>query len=153
MNPLGLTLTSFTYGASPKVIAYPIGNNRYCVLPTKIDVKMGYPLFEILIDSRYRRGSCQYNVILDHENEHVDLHLQALERFRPWLESQILNEASRIKPIIVRSPDKAVRHFSSILTGRIKLATKKLSNAAARENAEIDTVQSYKEIQAQCQKW
>ncbi|MGY9015102.1 MAG: hypothetical protein ACKVG9_07405 [Rhodospirillales bacterium] len=151
--PLGLTLTSFTYEVSPRVVAYPMKNGKYCALPTKIDIKMGYPSFEILIDSRYRRGTCQYNAIRDHENEHVDLYLEALNRFTPWLESRILNEASLIKHIIVTYPDRAARHFTAVLMSKIKTAAKKLSNAAARENARIDTLQSYRTIQAQCTKW
>jgi hypothetical protein len=151
--PLGLTLTSFTYQVSPSVVAYPMTNGRHCVVPTKIDVEMGYPLFEILIDNRYRRGTCQYNAILDHENEHVDLFLDVLKRFTPWLESRILTEAGRIKPIIVTSPNRAARHFTTILMSKIKSAAKKLSTATARENARIDTLENYRIIQAQCNKW
>jgi hypothetical protein len=151
--PLGLTLTLFTYEVSPKVVAYPITKDKYCALPTKIDIKMGYPSFEILIDSRYRPGTCQYNAIRDHENEHVNLYLEALNHFTPWLETRILTEARRIKPIVVTSPDRAAQYFTNVLMSKIKSFANKLSNAATRQNELIDTVESYRAIQAQCNKW
>lgn len=151
--PLGLTLTTFSYEVSPKVIAYPMKGRRYCAMPTEIRIKMGYPKFEILIDRRYRRGTCQFNAIRDHENEHVDLYLDTLDRMTPWLESRILGEVNRIKPIIETSPDRAAKYFTLILMKTIGAVAKKLSTKAARANARIDTAQSYQLIQSQCARW
>ena len=151
--PLGLTLTTFSYEVSPKVIAYPMKGGRYCAIPTEIRIKMGYPKFEILIDRRYRRGTCQFNAIRDHENEHVDLYLDTLDRMTPWLESRILGQVQRIKPITETSPDRAAEYFTRILMKTIGAAAKKLSTKAARANARIDTVQSYQLIQSQCARW
>ena len=151
--PLGVTLTTFSYEVSPKVMAYPMKGGRYCAVPTEIRIKMGYPKFEILIDRRYRRGTCQFNAIRDHENEHVDLYLDTLDRMTPWLESRILGEVNRIKPITETSPDRAAKYFTRILMNTIGAAAKKLSTKAARANARIDTAQSYKLIQSQCARW
>lgn len=152
-QPLGLTVTTFSYRVAPKVVGYPMKGGRYCALPTEINIKMGYPTFEVLIDRRYRHGTCQFNAILDHENEHVDLYLHTLDRMTPWLESQILGEIDRIKPLIVTSIDRAAQHFTQLLMRKIKAAAAKLSRAAARANARIDTDESYRTTQAQCRKW
>jgi len=44
---------------------------KYCVWAESVDIDFSFKRMDVYISSQYPAGSCEYNVILKHENQHV----------------------------------------------------------------------------------
>jgi len=151
--PLGLTLAEFQFDMAVTVTIQPLPRGRYCAVPSAVKVTMGYPQFTIYVDRRYPRGGCEYNAILDHENEHVDLFQEHAERHIPWFRERLLREVRRLQPVFVSSPGRAADLVQRRLASRLAPDLGKFNRLAETANARIDTARNYVRIQAQCRRW
>ena len=81
--PLGLTQAEMRIDMRLGVRVVPISANRFCAVPESVEVTAGFPTFVIYIDRKYHRGGCAWRAILDHEDEHVAIYRETLERYAP----------------------------------------------------------------------
>ena len=51
----------------------------FCVALKNIDATIGYSDFMVQIDIFYQKDSCEYNAILQHEDEHIRAYLSVIE--------------------------------------------------------------------------
>lgn len=151
--PLGLTQAELRIDMRLGVRVVPVSANRFCAAPVKVEVTAGFTTFVIYIDRKYRRGGCAYRAILDHEEEHVAVYRDTLRRYAPWIEERLALEVRRLRPVTVGSRERAAERVKKLLMGKLRPLVKKMETAAELANAEIDTVTSYRAIQAKCRKW
>jgi hypothetical protein len=150
---LGLTLTDFKYSIKTSVRLVPIKGGRYCAEPVTYDLSIGYSDFLVYIDRKYRRGSCEFRAILNHENAHVALYRGYLTRYLPTIRRLARNAAGGVRPVVVSTPDLGAKYIQDRVQRRIVPLIKKLNKEADASNARIDTPQSYRNIQMLCDKW
>ncbi len=151
--PLGLTQAEMRIDMRLGVRVVPVSGRRFCAVPKSVEVTAGFPTFVIYIDHKYRRGSCAYRAILDHEDEHVAIYRGTLERYAPWIKARLSLEALRLRPVHVGSQARAAERVKKLLMGKLRPLVKKMETAAELANAEIDSVISYRAIHAKCRKW
>ncbi len=150
---LGLTLTDFKYSIKTSVRLLPIKGGRYCAEPVSYDLSIGYADFLVYIDRKYRRGSCEFRAILNHEDAHVALYRAYLTRYLPKIERQAREAAARVRPVVVSTPDLGAKYIQNQVQRRIEPLIKKLNREADDSNARIDTPKSYRNIQLLCDNW
>ena len=81
-------------------------NSKYfCVYLESVDATVGFEDFEITIDEKYEKGSCEYNAVLEHENQHIKDSKKALDKVFPEIEDALKNVADSIMPIYVEDVD------------------------------------------------
>ncbi len=151
--PMGLTLAEFQMTLSLRVTIQPLGRNRYCAFPSVVTVDMGYPDFIIYIDRRYRRGTCENDTIARHEKTHVAIYRDALNEYTPWVERRFQQALRRLRPVFLRSPDRAGEIVRERVRRKLEPLLRKMHRAAGRANGEIDTPGQYDSIQKQCGNW
>lgn len=74
----------------------------FCVALKNIDVLFGYSNFLVQIDISYKPNTCPYNVILQHEDEHIRAYLSVIEDNQDLLKKSIKSAADSVVPIFVR---------------------------------------------------
>ncbi|MHA1599117.1 MAG: hypothetical protein ACTSV1_10380 [Alphaproteobacteria bacterium] len=153
LNPLGLTLTDFRFNIKTTVRLQPLAGGRHCATPESFDLNIGYSDFIIYIDRRYKRGSCEYRAIREHENTHVSLYRAYLARHMPELRRQAEATARRIKPTHVNRPDAGATYIQNQMQSRIKPIIDRIGREADAANAKIDTPRSYRDVQLLCDNW
>jgi translation elongation factor EF-G len=79
--------------------------NGYCVQLNSLSATLGYTGFQINIRKSYTPDSCEYKVILDHENEHVSAYIKALDNESENIKKAIHLAADSIIPVFVPSLD------------------------------------------------
>ncbi|MGD9508119.1 MAG: hypothetical protein AB7X49_06155, partial [Geminicoccaceae bacterium] len=84
----GLTLDRVEAQASVSVAKIGSGSDR-CVAVAGIEAEVTDRELTVLIDRKYRPGSCEYQAILDHEQEHVRINADALEDLGARLELRL----------------------------------------------------------------
>lgn len=75
----------------------------FCVALKNIDVKMGYSDFLVQIDISHKPGSCSYNAILQHEDEHIRAYLSVIEDNMNLFQKSIQSAAQSIVPVFVKN--------------------------------------------------
>lgn len=73
----------------------------FCVALKNIDVLFGYSNFLVQIDISYKPNTCPYNVILQHEDEHIRAYLSVIEDNQDLLKKSIKSAADSVVPIFV----------------------------------------------------
>ncbi len=151
--PMGLTLAEFQMTLTLRVTIQPLGGNRYCAFPSVVTVDMGYPDFIIYIDRRYRRDTCENDIIRRHEKTHIGIYRDALKEYSPWIENRFQQVLRRFRPVFLRSPGKAGDMVRDRVRRKLDPLLRKMHRAVSRANAKIDTPGQYDLIQKQCGNW
>jgi len=151
--PLGLTLSELRMEMRITTRAVQTGPGRYCSVPDQVEIRLGYPEFTIYVDRRYIRGSCEYRAISDHEDQHVKIYRDQLDRHVSWVRERMGRAIGRLQPNITASPDQGAEQIKRQLNVKLTALLQRLQNASQTENGEIDSPGSYRRVQSRCRNW
>jgi len=150
---LGLTLTEFRYAIKTAAMMIPVKGGGYCAQPVSYDLSVGFSDFQVHIDRKYKRGSCEFAAIRDHEITHVTLFRSNLSRYLPLIKRQARAAATAVKSVAVNDPDSGAQNLQDQMQRRMGPLIKKLNRDANTANARIDTAKSYRNVQMLCDNW
>ncbi|NQU56216.1 MAG: hypothetical protein HQ513_03200 [Rhodospirillales bacterium] len=150
---LGLTLTEFRYSIKTSAMLMPLSGGGYCAQPVSYDLTIGFSDFQVHIDRQYRRGSCEFAAIRDHELSHVALFRSNLSRYLPMIKAKARASAIAVKPVAVGDPDSGAKRLQDQMQRRINPLITKLNRDADTSNARIDTPNSYRNVHMLCDNW
>jgi len=132
------------------------GSRVYQVWTTQINVGFSYNRMDVYISSQYGQGSCPFKAIFDHENQHVAINTQALQKYAGIMKQALENYQgfpTKDHPWKVGSVSKARSVLKKNLLGILNPIFHKFAEEVIRENAKIDTPENYKRTQALCRDW
>ncbi len=152
-KPIGLTLTELKFRMNISVSTISRSDDRYCATVAGVKATLGYEKITVHVDKRYRRGSCQYRSVLQHEKEHLSIFRGVLDRYAPKVERRLTQAATGLRPITAGSPQQAANKLQNALQRRMEPLFKEMNRTLDRENDTIDTAANYKREQARCRKW
>lgn len=115
----------------------------YCVALKNVDAVIGYNDFTVSIDIRHKPGTCTYDAILDHEDEHIRAYLSVIDDNRKNLHDAVAAAAASIMPIFVRDTadmDSAVSKMNMELSNHpdLILAHQQIRAAQEIRNRRVD---------------
>ncbi len=133
----------------------PISGNLYCLNLERIKATL-YAKPKVHIAKNFRRGTCEYNAVLRHEEKHVAAlkrtHSQYLPGYRkhlrltsmkvPVLPPMTLAEANEKKNILIKRIGEDLRSYLEII----------MKDVADRQ-AEIDSSEEYQSVWNKCDRW
>lgn len=156
-HTLGLTASELTISAQPKP-KVEVQGNQFCITLESLSFKMGYEKngLKVYIDKKYKPGSCEYEVIREHENYHVAVAQQAMLFFKPDIEDKIYEIVSNLKPQITTDKKEietiVQKQYEQIMEQLTPLLAH-INQTIAKKNAQIDTPESYEKTKALCNNW
>ncbi|MBX7200300.1 MAG: hypothetical protein K1X51_13100 [Rhodospirillaceae bacterium] len=125
----------------------------FCVYLDRVEADFGWDRMEVYVASEYKPGSCEYRMVLDHENQHVGINQQALRdsapRVRAALEAILRDQA----PVYVASPDGAADRALTAIHGRMNGSLDAFQRIIAERNGVIDTDSNYEAVSQMCEGW
>jgi len=122
-------------------------------VPETLDIRLSYPNFTVYIDRRYRRETCEYRAICDHEDQHVAIYRQKLERLEPWLRKRLVAIIRHLKPVVIANSERAAALVQARIKNKVAPLLRKVQDTTATANARIDTPSNYHLIHRQCRNW
>lgn len=154
-NTLGLTVSKLTttYKATPLLRKK---GNKACISIKKIVFTLEPEYIRVYIDSKYKRNSCEYKVIKEHEKFHVDVTQQAINFFKKDIELAIKKAAKKIRPEYVYSSERAsniLHKQANQIIQEISPLLDHINKKIKEKNAVIDTPESYRETTSLCKNW
>lgn len=150
---LGLTVSRYGLKTQTQQQLVKADNGLTCLWIRRVDATLYIPDTTIYIASNYKQGSCQYNAVLEHEQEHVRLTRNLLPGFSSRLEQELKAQLGRINPVVTRAPDNASRIVQREIEKSMGAFMQRLENERDRANAHIDTEASYNRTAARCPRW
>ena len=126
-----------------------------CVWVSRVDVILRYNSLDIFVAKEYRKHSCEYKVILEHEKQHVEVARQSLAPFIPKIESALTSFSipRSQNPLGVQSLDHAKRQINRRIDELIAPLRSQMSQVINKRQAKVDSPQSYRAAQKRCKNW
>ena len=150
---LGLTSTghSITYEMSSQTAR--IGPNRYCSRIRSVNMNILVTKINVYVLGEYRRGSCQYNAVIDHEHEHVATFQSGIKTLEREFNSKLPHTIRNLPAGIGSTPKQAGQSAFLNLKHSINKLRKPIERMMKLRNRQIDTPKSYKLLTQQCINW
>lgn len=125
----------------------------FCVGLKHAEMTIGYDRIKVYIDRRYRPGTCQYQVILEHENEHVRNFQDTLANYIPAIRQRLIDVARSSLPQVAGSMQSGARYFVGHLRNSLTPLIRQMQADMDAADRRLDTVQNYRATQARCDGW
>ena len=147
----GLTTSETSMHAGFTLATENLADGSRCVALRRVEGTVTGRDATVLIDRRYRRGSCQYDTILTHERQHVQINADALKQTGRLLEERLNVVARRWAGQWLTESDthQVEREVKEAIAEAERLAREE----ADRRHHRIDTPAAYAQVQAGCDSW
>lgn len=115
----------------------------FCISLRGVNASIGYAEFIVKIDKSHVPGSCSYNKVLSHEDEHIRTYLRVAEDFKSELISAVKSASNSVVPIFASDDtgiESAIDNFNSQLQNHpdVILIKQKISAQQELRNKRID---------------
>jgi len=128
----------------------------FCVWVDSLNISFSYSQMNVYVSSQYPEGSCPYQVILNHENQHVAIDQRVLAKYRARIERALWKSRSiptKARPLTVISMNNGKAIIESRLNRIVDPILAGYKKEITRENGKIDTPANYRRTQALCRDW
>lgn len=125
----------------------------FCVYIDRVDADFGWDRMEVYVAAEYKPGSCEYRMVLDHENQHVAINQRALgdsaPRVRAALEAILRDQGPLYVADASRGADQALTAIHTRMNGSLDA----FQRTMAEGNGVIDTDSNYEAVSQMCEGW
>lgn len=151
-NAILTGLTTWQNAVSLKAAGQAKGlRNSYCTWISEVWLTLGYPNADVYVASVYPQNSCEYSVVLAHENTHVALTNAAFRDWAPRIEAALHRLVDRDG---MATPTAAPRNdFPQLILARLRPELQAMEQDVRARNATIDTPENYRREKAKCGNW
>ena len=155
-NP-GLTMAEHEFQTSYKIGGTSrSGQAGICIRVESIQVRFACRRMDVYLSSKYPKGSCVYQVVLAHENQHVAINTRVFKKYSALMKKALLSDRTiptKANPMAVNSVEEGKAFISTHIDALVKNVYEKFTQEAIAENAKIDTMENYRRTQAKCKEW
>ncbi|MBT3917120.1 MAG: hypothetical protein HN731_04575 [Rhodospirillaceae bacterium] len=150
---LGLTSSQHSVGFEMNSQVARLGSNRYCARIQSVDVEILVKKLKVYILGKYRRGTCQYKAVVDHEHEHVATFQSGIETLEQTFNDRIWRIIRNLQPGFGSTPKQASQRAFKILGANLNRIKAPIERRMNSRNRQIDTPLSYQMLTQQCSRW
>lgn len=126
-----------------------------CVIPVSVDILFGYRDPIIYISKDLKPESCQYNIVLRHEQQHQQINLEVLDFYLPMLKQEFKKIAQEIPPQEMElhgDSDEALTKINKSYSEAIKPLVNRFQITLQIEQKRLDNYKNYKYETNLCRK-
>jgi len=150
---LGLTSSHHSVGFHMNSQVARLGPNRYCARVQSVDVEILVKKLKVYILGKYRRGTCHYKAVVDHEHEHVATFQSGIETLEQTFNDRIWRIIRNLQPGFGSTPKQASQRAFKILGASLNRIKAPIERRMNSRNRQIDTPLSYQMLTQQCSRW
>jgi hypothetical protein len=151
---VGLTKSNLEIARVATYLTYP-AEGGLCFWVGRINVTLRYHSLDVYAAKEYRSDSCAYRAILEHEKRHVTVVRRNIQRYLPRIESALASliipkaRAPKLVASMAAGEADMERIFDKLMTP----IQNEIDAVLSREQAKIDTPQSYARVRGKCSDW
>ncbi len=151
-NALGITYAESTYGTKAQSMAMPV-RGGHCVYLTSLDVDFGRRRMQVYVASEFALGSCEYDSVLYHENQHVAVNNGAVREYAPRFRAEIARILRVQQPVFAPNPDNGMRTALKTVDSAMAVVFDQFQDTMAARNAPLDSASNYAATAELCANW
>lgn len=151
--PLGLTVANLAMRFETKFYYREAQTVGHCAALAEAKIIVGYPEITVYVSSDYGEGSCEYDAILAHEQEHVAINRAVLQAYQGEFEAALRRVLRAKKAIYTLRKDEARSAYVLELQRQLEPVAAEMAAERNRRNGAIDTQDNYRRILSQCSNW
>lgn len=149
----GLSTINVNMDITLKTVGDIIGKYDFCVYPTTVKLSIYYSNPTIYISKQLIPNSCEYNVVLRHEQTHQQINKAALDYFLPLFNEAAKNISTSIKPINVKNLsdiDKASAELTKEYNKKLSPLLEFFKQELLKEQLKLDNQANYQHENILC---
>lgn len=129
--------------------------NVYCFWVASVEVEISYRQLDVNIASEYEPGSCQYEAVLDHEYEHVQVAQSVMQPYSRQIQQALTSLAIPTShlPSVANSPEDAREEVEEVFRRTLGPVREKIDRLLQVNQAVVDTKENYRKTFRRCAKW
>ena len=149
--PFGLTVGRYDLEVTVETDSIRDGNG-YCAQLRAAHVELGLKQLDVIVDRRFAEGSCERQVVLDHESQHVEVFREAVRYYLPTIERTL---AETPLPLNAHVADREASRSAFLvpITEALKPIFAAINGRARDGNTRLDTPESYAAVFKRCSHW
>jgi hypothetical protein len=151
--PIGLTVADLGTSYDTKFYYRKAQSGGHCVALAEAKFSVGYDDITVYISSEYAEGTCEYNSILAHEQEHVRIDREILKAYEGKFKDALRRLLRGKKAIFAHHKGEARSAYVLELRRQLDGVVTEMAVARNLKNGAIDTQDSYRRLSAQCDNW
>lgn len=152
-STVGLTESSLEIITSTSTMSRPARGGGFCADLKSVRLKVGYPELRVYIPREYKTGSCAYDVVREHEMEHVAITRAVLDEHAPRLKAVLARAVADINPLWAPTREAAKGIAARVIQKALEPAVMEMKADHRRRNKAIDGQDNYHSLQARCDSW
>lgn len=133
-----------------------IDRNTTCILPTEIEVFVGYIKPEVYVNKEYSFDSCNFSHAIRHEQVHQRINVLVLQHFLPLIFEELKLAVRDVKAVKVADPsqmqqgvNKLYEHYKQRLNPVLDM----LADVRKVEQSRLDNFTNYRKEWDVCRKY
>lgn len=150
---VGLTTSQSEFRFSTRVQYYQRSDGRYCVYLRSVDAHLNQRNTVIYVARDFPRGSCNFDVVYEHEKQHMRIHYRTLQEYAPRVKRALQSLVQGLNPMVVRTVAEARSHHAWVINDGVKHLLEDMEEEKRRRNAALDTPENYARESAKCPTW
>jgi hypothetical protein len=149
---LGLTSSQLGFSLTGRTTANPVSGG-YCVYVESVNAEFAYREMDVYIASEFRPNTCEYKVIMDHENQHVAINRNALREYAPLIRQELERQLSLLQPRFTANAQISSDRKMQDLHEKLDPLMDEMERVMSRQNSALDTDSNYTAISEMCKNW
>ena len=130
--------------------------SEYTVWVENVQVEFSFTKVNVYVTSAYPEGSCEYQVTLDHENEHVAIHRRIYTQYQKILQDAVAASKDiplASHPVTAVSLEEGKDRVGKMVSAVVDPVFDRFRDELEAEQAKIDTPENYRGLNQRCQHW
>lgn len=149
--PFGLTIGRYDLEITVETNSLRDGA-AYCAQLHSAHVEIGLKQLDVIVDRRFVEGSCQRQVVLDHESQHVEVFREAIRYYLPAIQRTLIETPMPLNTRVA-GREEARAAFLVPITNALKPVFAAINERARDGNARLDAPDSYAAVFKRCSHW
>lgn len=149
---LGVTITSDHLAIQVRPVLLRRADGRLCVWVTDVAARLGDPELDVYVAANYPEGTCEYDVVREHENQHVEINRSVVRAWGPRIGAQLRDFVARSFPMVAATTAD-VQKIPRTLMDRLQPLFDAMNGELRQKNGAIDTPENYRRTAARCKNW
>ncbi len=151
----GLSTVNIDFDVSLEAEAVKVDEKTYCIIPAKIKLFLGLTNPTIYLSKELQAGSCEYNVVLYHEQVHHQINVATLEYYLPLFKDAAEKLSKKIPPMKTGTLDNNKEKISQMtveFNQKLLPLVNYIKKEIIKQQQRLDNPQNYKFESKLCQK-
>jgi hypothetical protein len=149
---LGVTITSDQLALQVRPLMMRRADGRFCVWVTDVAARIGDPELDVYVAANYPEGTCEYNVVREHENQHVEINRSVVHAWGPQIGAKLREVVAQSFPMEAAN-NADVQRVPNMLMDRLQPLFEAMNVELRQKNGAIDTPENYRRTAERCKNW